>query len=277
MTITDQDYEFLRTVMKEDSAMLLEPSKAYLVEARLGPVARANGHASVGALLQALRASPNGEVRRSVVEAMTINETSFLRDRHPFDALCGSIVPELLETRAKKRALNLWSGACSTGQEPYSIAMLLRDTFPQLQQWNVSIWATDISENILEKARAASYSQIEVNRGLPEDMLRRYFAQDGNRWRLGSEIKDMVQFRQLNLAGRWPLLPSMDVILLRNVLIYFDVPTKRQILEGMARKLEPDGFLILGASETTLGITEVFERVAKGQTTVYRPRVRVGK
>jgi chemotaxis protein methyltransferase CheR len=199
---------------------------------------------------------------------MTTNETSWFRDRLPFTALTDGVLPEVMSSR-KDRAVNIWCAACSSGQEPYTIAMLLSD-LPALAGWRTSILATDLSEEMLDKARAGKYSQLEMNRGLPAQLLVRHFERSGPEWAIKPALKSMVTFRAMNLATQWPALPAMDVVFLRNVLIYFDVATKRDILERVRRVLRPDGYLFLGAAETTLNVHPAYERVTLNGATVYK-------
>jgi chemotaxis protein methyltransferase CheR len=249
---------------------VLEPEKAYLVETRLTPLARKTGFGSLQALLASLRVDGNPRLRHQVVEAMTTHETSFFRDGHPFETLKARILPELLARRSSSQHVAIWCAACSSGQEPFSVAMLAREHFPTLVRGRLRIIATDLSEAILARAREGLYSQIEVNRGLPATELARYFDRQGLCWRIKPEIRRMVDFQQSNLAGAWPNLPLMDVIFMRNVLIYFGIETKKQILNNVRRALKPDGYLFLGASETTLNLSAAFEPITLGKTTCYQ-------
>jgi chemotaxis protein methyltransferase CheR len=272
---SDADFEFVRKLIYERSAIVLEPSKAYLVDARLTPIVRREGLASLGDLVARLRAESFGELHRTVVEAMTTNETTFFRDVHPFDALKRHVVPSVLSRKAQERTLNVWCAACSSGQEPYSIAMLLRESFPQLASWTIQIIATDLSNDILERAKRGVYSQLEVNRGLPAVLLVRHFKRQGVEWQVSDDLRAMVTFRPLNLIESWPLLPRMDVIFLRNVLIYFDVDTKKAILAKVRRVLHTEGYLFLGGAETTTNLDETFERVQFEKSGCYRLREKV--
>lgn len=228
-------------------------------------MAQTLGHDSIGELLRAARAG-NRLVQDHVVEAMTINETSFFRDTHPFRALSGHILPELLSAGA--RPLRMWSAAASTGQEAYSLAMLVSDDFAKAPA--PSILATDVAQSVLNRARSASYSQLEVNRGLPARSLVRHFEQDGRVWRVKKHITAMVRFQQLNLGGPWPALPAMDLILLRNVLLYFDQHTRTTVIERAAATLRPGGYLILGSAETVMVRSPALERLVIGQTVCFR-------
>jgi len=246
---------------------VLEDSKDYLVDSRLGPLARGVGLATVDELVVKLKREPDGALAERVTEAMTTNETLFFRDMHPFEALKSRFVPELLAARATTRSLRIWSAAAATGQEPYSIAMTLLETFPELSRWDVSILATDLNGAVLERAREARYREFEVNRGLPESYLTKYFARRGDEWELSPLVRSMVAFRQLNLVERWTAVPPCDLVFMRNVLIYFDANTKRNILTRLRHVLMPDGFLVLGGAETT---DEAYAQVRVGAGVYYR-------
>lgn len=261
---------YVCTLVRQHSAIELDAAKAYLIEARLAPIARRHGHASTKELIDRLRTRVDAQLRQQVVEAMTTNETSFFRDAHPFDALRTTIVPEILARGAARKWLNIWSAACSTGQEAYSIAMLLREHFPELASWQTAILGTDLSEEVLDKARAARFTQIEVNRGLPAKLLAKYFQREGVLWRLAPQIRELASFRKLNLIESFPALPVMDVVFLRNVLIYFSPETKRAILERVRRVMAPHAVLFLGAAETTIGLDACFTRVQSGNSVFYR-------
>jgi chemotaxis protein methyltransferase CheR len=267
--VTTVDFDYICTLVRSRSAIVLEPGKEYLVQARLLPLARKQGLDDISALVERLKRG-DAALTTEVVEAMTTNETSFFRDVHPFELLRTEVVPDLLTKRAATRRLHIWSAAASTGQEAYTIAMTLRENFPQLVGWNVSILGTDLSREVLEKAREGRYAQIEVNRGLPAPMLVRYFDRAGPAWRVKPDLRALVEFKQLNLMGQWPVMPSMDIVFLRNVLIYFDADTKRDILTRVQRVVAPDGYLFLGAAETTLQFEGMFERVAGARGNCYR-------
>ncbi|MCE9605537.1 MAG: protein-glutamate O-methyltransferase CheR [Planctomycetia bacterium] len=261
---------YVCTLVRRRSAIELDAGKAYLIEARLSPLARKHGYPSTTDMIRTLQSKPNGEVQQQLVEAMTTNETSFFRDAHPFDALRTTIVPELLRTRSAKKTLNIWSAASSTGQEAYSIAMLLQERFPELASWSVRILGTDLSDDVLEKARAARFSQVEINRGLPAALLAKYFRREGMQWELAAHLRSMVSFCKLNLIERWPSMPTMDVVFLRNVLIYFSPDTKKAILEKVRSVMAPRAVLFLGAAETTMGLDSAFERVQIDSSVFYR-------
>jgi chemotaxis protein methyltransferase CheR len=272
MTARPSELTYLRTLVRDRSAIVIEPNKDYLIESRLSPIARDAGFDSIGGLISGLRAPRTARtltLEKLVIEAMTTNETLFFRDVHPFNALQKVVIPELKRLRSRK-SLAIWSAACSTGQEPYSIAMLLDDRFPELESWDVRIMATDLADGILDYARRGRYRQLEVNRGLPAPMLLKYFDREGNDFCLKERVRRRVTFQALNLIERWPAMPLVDVIFMRNVLIYFDVDTKRSILSKVRQVLAPDGFLFLGGAETTMNLDDSFERVQEGQTGFYR-------
>lgn len=267
--LTVADVDFVRQLVLQRASIVLDATKGYLVEARLLPVARDLGLASVAELVRRMRAAPTAALQSRVVEALTTNETSWFRDIQPFRTLEHHVVPDLLRARAASRTLTIWSAACSSGQEPYTIAMVLRDRFPELANWNVRILSTDISHEMLARTAAGRYSQAEVNRGLPAPLLVRWFDRDGPDWVAKPELRAMVDVRPLNLASPWGALPTADIVFLRNVLIYFSVPTKYDILERLRQHLRPDGALFLGAAESTLGIHDGYERVAPDGTASY--------
>jgi chemotaxis protein methyltransferase CheR len=268
--MTDQDFDYIRTLLRDRSAIVLDDGKQYLVENRLAPLLREQNLESIEALVKALRsASPNGLADR-VVEAMVTHESSFFRDVHPFESLRKVIMPELMRLRARERTLNIWCAACSSGQEPYSLAMMFREHLPELRDWKINLLATDISRPVLARAKEGLYNQIEANRGLPASLLIKYFHQHGTTWQIRPDIREMVSFRELNLAHPWPFLQRMDLVMMRNVLIYFDVDTKKTILNRLTRVLKPDGYLLLGSAETTLFLDDSYRRVELLQTGFYQ-------
>jgi chemotaxis protein methyltransferase CheR len=263
------DYEFLRKLLKERSGLDLSADKQYLVESRLIPLARKAGLTGIADLVQRMKSGAEG-LTWEVVEAMTTNETFFFRDKVPFDHLRDTILPALLQQRANRRTIRIWSAASSTGQEPYSIAMGLKEKAQALSGWRIEIVATDLSQEVLEKSKAGIYSQFEVQRGLPIQLLVKYFAQTGELWQLSADVRGMVQHRQLNLLEDFSHLGRFDVIFCRNVLIYFDQETKANIFERLAKVLEPDGTLMLGAAESVVGITDAF-RPCPEKRGLYQP------
>jgi chemotaxis protein methyltransferase CheR len=269
--VTPADYDFLRRLLKERSGLDLSADKQYLVESRLVPLARRVGLTGIPDLVQKMRGGAEA-LTKDVVEAMTTNETFFFRDKVPFDHLSGTILPALLSARASRKQLRIWSAASSTGQEPYSIAMCLKERAAELAGWRIEIVATDLSQEVLEKSKAGIYSQFEVQRGLPIQLLVKYFTQNGEFWQLNSDIRGMVSHRQLNLLQDFSHLGKFDVIFCRNVLIYFDQPTKLSIFERLAKMIEADGMLMLGAAETVVGMTDAF-RPYPDRRGLYQPNL----
>jgi chemotaxis protein methyltransferase CheR len=268
--MTDQEFDVIRRLLQERSGIALEDGKQYLVECRLAPVIQQLQLQSIGELIAQLRGPLNVGLQRQIVEAMVTSESSFFRDHHPFQTLRKDVFPDLISRRGAERRLNIWCAASAHGQEPYSVAMLLREHFPELRTWQLSLLATDLSREVLERARAGRFSQIEANRGLPAALLIKYFNQEGSDWQLQDSIRGMVAFQELNLTQPWPSLPRMDLVLLRNVMIYFDVPTKKAILGRVARLLRPDGYLLLGGAETTFNLDDSFRRVEALKTGFYQ-------
>ena len=270
MTLSQSDFAFVSTLVRREASIVLAPGKEYLVEARLIPVARQVGAASVAAFLAGLQRRPNSADQRRIVDALTTNETSWFRDREPFTALSDVVLPELVKSRAATRKVRVWSAASSSGQEAYSLAITLQEGLPS--GWNYEIIGSDISTEMINRAETAEYSQVEVNRGLPAAQLVQYFERAGAHWRVGRHLQRNVSFQLMNLTSPLPPMPPFDVVFLRNVLIYFDVATKKTVLRNVARLLRPDGWLFLGAAETTIGIDDNYERVAAGRTSAYRVR-----
>jgi chemotaxis protein methyltransferase CheR len=266
--VTPFDYEFLRKLLRERSGLDLSSDKQYLVESRLIPLARRVGLPGIAELVAKIK-SGSDALTSEVVEAMTTNETFFFRDKIPFDHLRETVLPELMQARASRSSLRIWCAASSTGQEPYSIAMCLKE-FAALAGWRVEILATDLSQGVLEKSKAGIFSQFEVQRGLPIQMLVKHFTQIGELWQLNADIRAMVQHRQLNLLQDFSHLGTFDVIFCRNVLIYFDQDTKSGIFDRLAKVLEPDGALALGAAESVVGISDAFKPFPERRG-LYRP------
>ncbi len=271
--LSPADFDFLRQMVRRDAGIVLEPGKEYLVETRLAPVARAAGlTGGLGEIVQVLRNRPNDRLRELVKEAMTTNETSFYRDIHPFESLKTTIIPDLIQRRGRERSLSIWCAASSSGQEPFSFMMMLKANFPELENWRMTFDATDLSKEMVERCQAGRYSQLEVNRGLPAQLLVKYFTRDGADWVIKPEIRNAIRFQTMNLIEAWPTFPPLDIVFIRNVLIYFDTETKRQILGKIKKMLRPDGYLMLGASETTINLDEGFERLQMGKSAVYKLR-----
>lgn len=267
--MTPTEYEYLRKFLKDHSGLDLSADKQYLIESRLLPLARKAGLSGINELVQKLQGGSR-EMITNVVEAMTTNETFFFRDKVPFDHFRDHIMPEVIKARAGRRSVRIWCAAGSTGQEPYSLAMCLKEMGAALTGWRVEIIATDLSQEVLEKAKAGIYSQFEVQRGLPIQMLMKYFKQTGETWQINPELRAMIQHRQLNLLHDFSQLGTFDVIFCRNVLIYFDQDTKINIFNRLARQIEPDGFLVLGAAETVVGLTDTFRPIADRRG-LYKP------
>jgi len=267
--VNQPDYEFLRKLLRDKSGLDLSADKQYLIESRLLPLARKASLASISDLVQKLK-DGSSTLTSQVVEAMTTNETFFFRDKVPFDHFRDVIMPELLKARANRRSIRIWCAACSTGQEPYSLAMSLKEMSTALSGWRVEIVATDLSQEVLEKSKAGLYSQFEVQRGLPIQLLVKYFKQVGELWQINPDVRGMIQHRQLNLLHDFSQLGTFDVVFCRNVLIYFDQDTKINIFGRLAKLMEPDGFLVLGAAETVVGLTDVFKPLADRRG-LYRP------
>ena len=272
-TLDPGGYAYLQRLLSERTGIVLDAGKEYLVEARLHALMQAEGFSSVSSLLDSLMHEERpSALQRRAVEAMLNGETSFFRDHYPFEALRTTILPELMDRRAGTRSLNVWCAASASGQEAYSVAMLLLESMPLLQDWRVDLLATDVSESMLQRARTGVYRQIEVNRGLPATLLVKYFERNGEEWRVKERVRRMVQFSHLNLIEPWRNLPLLDVILMRNVLIYFSNETRRTILQSVLKTLRPDGYLILGGGETSLALDRTFEPVRIGKAVCYRIR-----
>ena len=261
--MTPLDYDFLRGFLKTRSGLVLSNDKQYLIESRLMPICRKNGMASISELVQKLKMPGQGPLASAVTEAMTTNESFFFRDKTPFDHFKEHMLPALLKARATKRHIRIWCAAASTGQEPYSLAMILKEMGPAIAGWRFEIIGTDLSGEVLERAKAGVYTQFEVQRGLPIQMLLKYFQQNGDQWTISQEIRSMVHYRTLNLLNDFSALGQFDIVYCRNVLIYFDQPTKVDVLNRTAKLLAPDGYLLLGAAETVVGLTEAFKPVTE--------------
>ena len=270
MSVNYRDFDFVRKIVRAQSAIVLGEGKQYLLETCLLPLVRREKFGSINELVERMRSDLHGTLHQQVVDAMTTNETSFFRDETPFDALRTRIIPELL-SRPGRTPINVWCGACSTGQEPYSIAMVLQEHFPAVCS-DVHILATDLSPTVLAKAQEGQFNQLEVRRGLPEHLLKKYFTQEGRSWQIDASLRRMVNFSLMNLVQPWPRLPALDIVFLRNVLIYFDVEAKQAILGKIRRVLRPNGYLFLGSAETTLNLDDAFERVLLGKAACYRLR-----
>ena len=271
--MTPLDYDYLRRCLKERSGLVLSADKQYLVESRLLPVARKAGLANLGELVLALKGTQDPALMTAVVEAMTTNESFFFRDKTPFEHFRLTIMPALLTSRKNLRTIRIWCAAAACGQEPYSLAMCLKEIEAEIAGWHVEILATDLSGEVLEKARTGLYTQFEVQRGLPIQLLIRHFAQIGELWQIAPGIRAMVRYRQFNLLADFSQLGMFDLIFCRNVLIYFDQDTKTDLLNRLGRLAAADGYLVLGAAETVVGLTECFRTLPELRG-VYVPNVR---
>lgn len=269
--MSQSDYDYLCDFLKERSGLALAPDKEYLVDNRLLPVARRHGRKTVAELIQMLKGPDSGHLKVEVTEAMMNNESYFFRDRVPFDRLGDTVLPDLLRTRALRKKIRIWCAAASTGQEPYSIAMQL-DQRAELGGWRVEIVATDISGDAIERAKAGLYSQFEVQRGLPIQMLMQHFEEVAGQWRIVERLRNRVDFQTINLLTDFSRLGQFDVVFLRNVLIYFDRDTKLDVLARVRESLAPDGYLLLGAAETMVGLGDLFKMVPETRA-LYRPNV----
>jgi chemotaxis protein methyltransferase CheR len=268
--MTSEDFDYVRSFIRQESAIVLETGKEYLVESRLLTLAHREHFASLDDLFSRLRSTPQNGLHRKVLDAMTTNETSFFRDIHPFEALKKIVLPAIMARRAKERQVTFWCGAASTGQETYSVLMLIAEHFPELFNWNFKFIATDLSSQVIERARAGRFSQLEVNRGLPASLLVKYFSRQGEEWEIKEELRRRVEFRELNLIANWGSLPPVDLIFMRNVLIYFDIETKKSILAKARGLLRPEGYLLLGGAETTFNIDDGFDRTVCDKTTFHQ-------
>lgn len=250
MESSSVSYEVIRELVLARSGIVLSAGKDYLIESRMRPLIKAGEAESLEDLVDRLRKNPRDSIVEKVVDALTTNETSFFRDSSPFECMREKLIPDILARNASKRTLRLWCAASSSGQEPYSVAFMLRENFPQLAGWRIEFVATDISESMLERCRAAEYSQLEITRGLPAALLPKYFEKKGLKWRIKEEIRSMIQFKRVNLISDPPPMPAADLVLMRNVLIYFGDETKQKIIGKVTNMLPEGGFLMLGSAET---------------------------
>lgn len=255
------EYDYLASFLYQRSGLVLSGDKTYLLESRLSPILTKHGLKSITDLIGAVRSPARSQVAEEVVDAMTTNESFFFRDKTPFDLFRETMLPDMLQARASQRSLKIWCAAASTGQEPYSLAMILNEEKHRMPGWNTAILGTDISDTVLTKAKQGHYIQFEVQRGLPVNYLLKYFKQSGDTWQIAAELRSMVQFRKLNLLDSLASIGQSDIVFCRNVLIYFDQKTKADVLNRIARTMAPDGYLVLGAAESVVGLTTAFEPV----------------
>lgn len=268
--MTPDDFEYISRFVMKTSGLSLGKGKEYLVTSRLVPLAQSWDLADVSELVAALR---KGDERlgTAVTEAMTTNETSFYRDKRPFEDFKTVMLPRLIQKRDQSKRLRIWFAACSTGQEPYSITMSIKDNFPELSGWNIEFVATDIAKNMLERASTGIYSQFEVQRGLPIQLLMKHFQQSGQSWQVKEDLRKPIVWKQLNLLEDFSHLGFFDIVFCRNVLIYFEIETKSDVLSRIRRLMPDDGYLLLGSAETVLGVCDEFERCKVCQSAVYQP------
>ncbi len=259
LSISTEDFQVVQNFLLENSGNSLAAGQEYLVEGRLQPLVSSEKVDDLHELIVELKRSPKGDLAKKVIEAMTTNETSFFRDKHPFETLKTAIIPELFKSPQPDKQIQIWSAASSSGQEPYSLAMLLEDSFSWADDWQIKIVATDISEEMLEKCRSGLYSQFEITRGLPPQYLPRFFQRAESKWQIKPEVRERIDFRYLNLCENWVGLQQMDIIFMRNVLIYFEDETKTAILQKILQVLKPGGYLFLGSGETPIGLENRFQ------------------
>src|SRR5271154_53726 len=271
MACSDSDYAYLRGLVLEQSANLVDPSRNALFDARLTPIARLSGATNLEDFVNMLKTGRPAHLHRAVAEAMTINETSFFRDIKPFDMLREVVLPQLIDQRMQKRQLRIWSAASSTGQEAYSMAMLIAENFPDLAQWDVKIIGTDISRHVVDYAQKGRYRRLEANRGLPARMLPKYMVRDGEEWEVVPRIRSMCEFRYANLCAPMPQLPVFDLVMLRNVLLYFSQHDRRAVFSEVYRKMSLGGYLVLGNAEQAEDSTNLFEVEFAANCYFYRP------
>ena len=272
MRLTNDEYSFIQELVEKRSGIVLDKGKQTFVEQQLNPLCEENGFQELSDLVRELKGSPHSRFHGHVIELVVTHETNFFRDMPAFKVLKEQVVPELLEKRQAERTLNIWSAGCSSGQEAYSVLLVLQENFPELRDWTVRFIATDISSKILKRAREGKYNQLEVNRGLPAPLLLKNFAKAGLEWQLRPELRSRVEFRELNLIDPWPPLPKMDLIFLRNVLVYFQSETKRGILANVAEQLRDDGFMFMGAAEIPMTADNVFKKIDVPRSGCFRKR-----
>ncbi|SHG28042.1 chemotaxis protein methyltransferase CheR [Jatrophihabitans endophyticus] len=270
MTLTTENFDYVREMVHRDSAIVLAPGKEYLVEARLTPLARSSGATTVDDFVARIRVARDLAMRAKVIDALTTNETSWYRDGDPFTALRNTVLPEIVGRPGFDGTVRIWSAACSSGQEPYTIAMEIAD-MASGRPLNASILATDLSPTMVERTKAGRYSQLEVNRGMPATRLVQHFTREGTEWVVSSRLRSMVRTQTMNLASPFGAIGKFDVVFLRNVLIYFDVPTKRQILQRVRAVMRPNAYLFLGSAEVTIGVDDGWRRSAAGRSSFYQP------
>jgi chemotaxis protein methyltransferase CheR len=274
MACSDSDYEYLRSLVAAQSANQIDPSRNAMFESKLTPIARMSGAANLEDFVNMLKKGRPVHLHRAVAEAMTINETSFFRDITQFEMLRKVIFPQMIERRAEKRQLRIWSAASSTGQEAYSLAMTITEYFPDLAHWDVKILGTDISRQVVDYAQRGRFRRLEVNRGLPARMLLKYLMRDGEEWEIIPRIRAMCEFRYANLCAPLAQLPEFDLVMLRNVLLYFSQHDRRTLFGEIYRRIASDGYLVLGNAEQAEDSTKLFEVEFAANCYFYRPMSR---
>jgi chemotaxis protein methyltransferase CheR len=277
MSITATEYDYIRQLIQKSAGIVLEAGKEYLVEARLAPIIREAKLNTMADLIKKLQASSVDPLHKKVTDAMTTNETSFFRDQHPFESLRRLVLPDLLAKRAASKTLSIWCAASSSGQEPYTIAMTLFESIPAIRDWKLTFIATDLSRQMVERSRAGRYSQLEVNRGLPAPLMVKYFKKDGLEWQIDEKLRSAIDFRELNLLGSWGQMPQLDIVFIRNVLIYFDSDTKKEIFRRIRGLIRPDGYMFLGGAETTMNLDESFQRNPAERSGIYQLKTATAK
>ncbi len=269
MPIQPSDFKYISDFIKSAAGIVLAPGKEYLVENRLSMLAHTLKIESIDELIKKLRKENSNDLKQKVVDALTTNETSFFRDKHPFETLKTSLLPQIIKKRAAIKQLNIWCAASSSGQEPYTIAMVLNQ-IPALSGWRINFIASDISEEMLERCRQGLYTQLEIGRGLPANLLPKYFSRHQNRWQIKQELRTMIDFRIFNLCKQWPFMVNMDIIFLRHVLVYFNDATKREILGKVRKQLKPDGFLFVGSGDNPELLDKNFTRTEFSTSACYK-------
>ncbi len=272
MSIGQQEFLYIQELLLKETGVSIDRSKEYLLEGRLDHIKSEQKLTTINQLLQKIKSDPigNADLKKLVLEALLTHETFFFRDNHPFESFKQVILPNIMKAKKDSRVINIWNAACSTGQEPYSLAIYIKEHFPELRSWTVNIWATDLSDQILDKAKLGLFRDIEISRGLPEELLKRYFIKEGKNWALNQEIKKMIKFEKLNLLHPFPHMPKQDIIFMRNVLIYFDEETKKEIFSKVENVLADTGYYILGSTETPINLTKAFKAETVIKTICYR-------
>jgi chemotaxis protein methyltransferase CheR len=254
--MNDAEFEFLRAMLKTQSGLALTAEKRYLVESRLTPLCRKFNLNTISDLVMKLRSSRDLALEKAIIEAMTTNETFFFRDKTPFDLFKEHLLPKAIAARSLQRRIRIWCAAASTGQEPYTLAMIVDEAKAKMPGWAVEIIATDICDEVLDRARSGLYTQFEVQRGLPVQMMLKYFTQEGDHWRIAQSMRSMVTFKNLNLIKDFSSQGIFDIVFCRNVLIYFDALQKSDVLRRISNVMAPDAVLLMGAAETVIGLSD---------------------